>query len=67
MGAAEEYAQIIRGNSQQAVRSAKETILETLGRPLDDALRLEAIYGYTGAADLREVKERTARLFDKYR
>jgi enoyl-CoA hydratase len=33
--------------SQTALRSAKETILAVLGRPLDDALRLEALNGYS--------------------
>ena len=46
--AAEAYARNILtcSHSQTAVRSAKETILEVVGRSLDDALRLEALYGY---------------------
>jgi len=38
--------QILR-NSQQAVRSAKETILEVIGKPLDDQLRIEGWNSYT--------------------
>jgi enoyl-CoA hydratase len=29
------------------VDSAKQTILEVVGRPLDDQLRLECLYGYS--------------------
>jgi enoyl-CoA hydratase/carnithine racemase len=38
--------QILR-NSQRAIRSAKETILEVLGKPLDDQLRIEGWNSYT--------------------
>lgn len=55
--AAEAYARRLLGYSQTALRSAKETILETIGRPLDDALRLEALYGYT-SGDLADVRDR---------
>lgn len=51
LGAAEETAAIILRNDQWAVRSAKETILEVIGRPLDDQLAIEAVYGYSGAAN----------------
>ena len=40
--------QILR-NSQRAVRSAKETIAEVVGRDLDAQLRIEAWNGYTSA------------------
>jgi enoyl-CoA hydratase/carnithine racemase len=54
-----ETARRIAGNSATAVRSAKETIFELIGRPLDDALRLEALYGYSsfgsGEALLRQL------------
>jgi enoyl-CoA hydratase/carnithine racemase len=59
---AESYARRIMQNSQAAVRSAKETILEVLGRPLDDALRLEAIYGYT-SGDPTEITRRLDEFF----
>jgi enoyl-CoA hydratase/carnithine racemase len=38
--------QILR-NSQRAVRSAKETILEVIGKPLHDQLRIEGWNSYT--------------------
>lgn len=47
LSVAAETAACIAGNARSAVQSAKETILELIGRPLDDALRLEALYGYT--------------------
>jgi enoyl-CoA hydratase/carnithine racemase len=39
-------AKILR-NPRRAVESAKATILEVVGRPLDDQLRLECLYGYS--------------------
>ena len=56
--------QILR-NSQRAVRSAKETILEVIGKPLDDQLRVEGWNSYTcvdrdeARALLRELYEKT--------
>lgn len=58
MPRAEEYARMILGNSQQAVRSAKETVLELIGRSLDDALLLETINAYSSVGDFSEVRER---------
>src|SRR6476469_4511032 len=49
MAEAEKTAHQILRNSQRAVRSAKETILDVVGRPLDDQLKLEAINGYSSA------------------
>ena len=46
MEEAELTARQIMRNSQVAVRSAKETILDVIGRPLDDQLRIEALNGY---------------------
>lgn len=60
--AAEAYARRIMQNSQTAVRSAKETILDVFGRPLDDALRLEAVYGYT-SGDPHVVREKLDEFF----
>jgi enoyl-CoA hydratase len=65
LSAAETYATMILGNSQQAIRSAKETVLDIIGRPLDDALRLETINGYSSFGDFTEVKERLAKFFNK--
>jgi enoyl-CoA hydratase/carnithine racemase len=61
LSTAERYAEMILRNSQQAIRSAKETALDIVGRSLDDALRLEAINGYSSGGDFREVKERLAK------
>jgi len=63
--AAEEYAQMMLRNSQQAIRSAKETVLDVIGRPLDDALRLETINGYSSVGDFTEVRERLANFFSR--
>ncbi len=56
-------AQILR-NSQRAVRSAKQTILDTIGRPLDEQLRNEAWNAYT-CADPDETLERLGRFYEK--
>jgi enoyl-CoA hydratase/carnithine racemase len=63
--AAEEYARTILQNSQPAIRSAKETILDILGRPLDEALRLETINGYSSPGDFKDTQERLASFFTK--
>lgn len=60
--AAEAYARKILKYDQIAVRSAKETILEVVGRSLDDALRLEALYGYS-SGDVAEVRKRLEQFF----
>ena len=64
---AERWARMILANGQQAIRSAKETILEVIGRPLDDALRLETVNGYSSAGDFREVAERVRKFLGKSR
>jgi enoyl-CoA hydratase len=50
-------AKILR-NPRIAVESAKETILEVVGRPLDDQLRLECLYGYSIMGDPEIVERR---------
>ncbi|MGO9013956.1 MAG: enoyl-CoA hydratase/isomerase family protein [Dissulfurispiraceae bacterium] len=62
---AEVYANMILGNSQQAVRSAKETILEMVGRALDDALKLETINAYSSLGDFNEVRDRLKTFYNK--
>lgn len=47
MDAAEATVATILRNDQAALESAKETLLEVIGRPLDDQLAIEALYGYT--------------------
>jgi enoyl-CoA hydratase/carnithine racemase len=60
----EEVAGKILRNSQKAVRSAKETIFDVIGRPLDDQLRIEALNGYT-SADPEETLARLQRFYDR--
>src|SRR5215211_7515850 len=64
MAEAEKTAQQILRNSQLAVRSAKETILDVIGRPLDEQLRLEAINGYA-CADPEETMARLGQFYDR--
>lgn len=63
MATAETYARMILGNSQTAIRSAKETLLDLVGRSLDDALRLETFNAYS--ADFNDVRARLERFFNK--
>lgn len=65
LAAAEDYAHQILGNSQQAIRSAKETVLDIIGRPLDDALRVETLNGYSSVGDFSDVRARLDRFFSK--
>lgn len=65
MATAEHYATMIIGNSQQAIRSAKETILDVVGRTLADALRLETINAYSSLGDFSEARERLAQFYAK--
>lgn len=60
MATAEQYAAMILANSQQAVRSAKETIQDVVGRTMDDALRIETINSYSNLGDFSEARERLA-------
>jgi enoyl-CoA hydratase/carnithine racemase len=55
--------QILR-NSQRAVRSAKETILEVLGKPLDDQLRIEGWNSYS-CLDRDEASALLERFYDR--
>lgn len=64
MAEAEKTAQQILRNSQRAVRSAKETILDVIGRPLDEQLRIEALNGYS-SADPEETMALLQRFYDK--
>ena len=65
MTTAEKYATMIKRNSQQAIRSAKETILDVVGRTLEDALRLETINAYSSLGDFSEARERLAQFYAK--
>jgi enoyl-CoA hydratase/carnithine racemase len=64
MEEAERVAHTILRNSQRAVRSAKETILDVIGRPLDDQLRIEALNGYS-SPDPEETMTLLKRFYDK--
>jgi enoyl-CoA hydratase/carnithine racemase len=55
--------QILR-NSQRAVRSAKETILAVIGKPLDEQLRTEAWNSYT-CVDRDEAQALLQRFYEK--
>jgi enoyl-CoA hydratase len=64
MSTAEDIAAKILRNPQIAVESAKSTILEVVGRPLDDQLRLECLYGYSTMGN-PEIGERRQEFIDK--
>ena len=61
---AELVARQILRNSQRAVRSAKETILEIVGKPLDDQLRIEGWNSYT-CVDQDEARDLLNQFFGK--
>ncbi len=61
---AEILARQILRNSQRAVRSAKETVLEVIGKPLDDQLRIEGWNSYT-CVDQAEARRLLGQFFDK--
>jgi enoyl-CoA hydratase/carnithine racemase len=56
-------ATILR-NDQTALESAKETILDVIGRPLDDQLAVEAVYGYALMGN-PDIPERLRSFYDK--
>ena len=64
MEEAERVAHQILRNSQVAVRSAKETIFDVIGRPLDDQLRIDALNGWS-SPDPEETKALLASFYEK--
>jgi enoyl-CoA hydratase/carnithine racemase len=64
MDEAETVARQILRNSQRAVRSAKQTILDTVGKTLDEQLRNEAWNAYT-CADPEETMALLQRFYEK--
>jgi enoyl-CoA hydratase/carnithine racemase len=64
MDAAEATVASILRNDQTALESAKETLLDVIGRPLDDQLALEALYGYTLMGN-PTIPGRLAHFYDK--
>ena len=61
---AELVARQVLRNSQAAVRSAKQTILDVIGQPLDFQLRTEAWNAYT-CADPEETRALLERFYEK--
>ena len=61
---AEAIAHRMLRNSQVALQSAKETILDVIGRRLDDQLRIEALNGWAIVRD-EESGERLKRFYDR--
>jgi enoyl-CoA hydratase/carnithine racemase len=64
MAEAEILAWQILRNSQRVARSAKQTILEVIGKPLDEQLRTEGWNSYT-CLDQEEARELLGRFFDR--
>jgi enoyl-CoA hydratase/carnithine racemase len=64
MDEAETVARQILRNSQRAVRSAKQTILDVIGLPLDQQLRAEAWAGYT-SGDPEETRALLEAFYEK--
>jgi enoyl-CoA hydratase/carnithine racemase len=64
MEEAETVARQVLRNSQRAVRSAKQTILDVIGQPLDFQLRTEAWNAYT-CADPEETAALLKRFYEK--
>jgi enoyl-CoA hydratase/carnithine racemase len=64
MEEAETVARQILRNSQRAVRSAKQTILDTVGKTLDEQLRNEAWNAYT-CADPEETRAMLEAFYEK--
>lgn len=63
--AAEAMISRILRNDQRAIESAKETLLECIGRPLHDQLRVEAMWGYALCGGNQSVMARSQDFFDK--
>ncbi|MFB8281165.1 enoyl-CoA hydratase/isomerase family protein [Nocardia colli] len=55
LASAYRLAEAILDNNQTAVRSAKLTTLDLIGRPLQDQLRLEALNGHSVGPQLAEI------------
>jgi enoyl-CoA hydratase/carnithine racemase len=64
MDEAETVARQILRNSQRAVRSAKQTILDTVGKTIDEQLRNEAWNAYT-CADREETRAMLEAFYEK--
>jgi enoyl-CoA hydratase/carnithine racemase len=65
MPATDDLVSRILRNDQRAIESAKETLLECIGRPLHDQLRVEAMWGYALCGGNQTVIARSQQFFDK--
>ena len=65
MDEARKTAKFILRNDQPSVRSAKQMVLEMIGRNLDDQLYRECLAAYTLMADNPAVPERLKNFYDK--
>jgi enoyl-CoA hydratase/carnithine racemase len=65
MEEAEAVARILLRNDQAALRSAKKTILDMIGRRLDDQLRIEAMNCYSRMASGKDVPQRLEQFYRK--
>lgn len=65
MAATEDLVARILRCDRAATESAKETLLEVIGRPLHDQLRVEAMWGYALCGGNQTVMERSQQFFDK--
>lgn len=65
MDEAQRWAAKLLRNDQAALRSAKETVLDMVGRSLDDQLRVEALNGYACMASGADVGSRLQHFYDK--
>lgn len=65
MAATEDMVARILRCDRAATESAKETLLEVIGRPLHDQLRVEAMWGYALCGGNQTVMERSRQFFDK--
>jgi enoyl-CoA hydratase/carnithine racemase len=65
MSAARAVVDNILQCDQAALESAKETILEIVGRPFYDQLRVEAMWGYALCGGNPTIGEKTKAFFEK--
>jgi enoyl-CoA hydratase/carnithine racemase len=65
MPATEDLVARILRCDRAATESAKETLLECIGRPLHDQLRVEAMWGYALCGGNQAVMERSQAFFEK--
>lgn len=64
LDAAEATVACILRNDQVALESSKQTVLDIIGRPLDDQLAVEAVYGYALMGN-PEIPGRLGTFYDK--